>query len=169
MSGLFGSSSKPSILTWVVLLVVGILITMLVMHIVRLVEQWISTSRSREAASMLDSPVTCILIDIVIWLFFGMFLNECRAPVWAIALYIIIYEVVTQCFLSYAFPQFYNATLVKSIFDVGLSILAYWIGILLQRRATNKGRNQCCKQRCCKPKNCGCCARKNKCDHEVVA
>lgn len=132
-----------SIFLWVFYLILGILLTMLFMVIVQAAEKaWFRKHGVQSGPSVLDSPVVCILIDIIIYLFFGFVLRESDYPVWAIVLYAIAYEVITQCFLTYAFPQFWNASWIKSVVDVIAITIAYAVGQALKKNAQKQGRGQ---------------------------
>lgn len=163
---------KESILplwAWIVFLLIGILLTMLFMYIVRKVEKLLTSSTSStpttpgqistSSSSIMDSQVTCILVDVIIYLFFGMFLNPDRYPIWAIAIYAVVFEMVTQFLLSPYFPQFFCASWWKSIVDVILIIISYSIGQWLRSRAFNQGKQSQCNHnyRKCQVHGCQTC------------
>jgi hypothetical protein len=138
---------------WIVYLVVSILLTIIVMYIVKKIEAWICGKKKDDnSPSVLDSPVICILVDIIIYLFLGMFVNLNWYPLWAVTLFAILYEVITQCFLTYCFREFYNATWIKSVVDIICIVGAFWVGSALQRRVFKRGylhgkENACFKLR----------------------
>lgn len=135
-----------NILIWVIYLILGILLTMLAMIAIRKLEQVVSELSGKpedtSSPSIMSSMITCILIDVLIYVISGMYLNPREFPVWAIIIYAIVFEIVTQCFLTYLYPQFFNATWLKSVVDVTLISLFYWLGSWLQSRAKHKGREE---------------------------
>jgi hypothetical protein len=134
------------ILMWVIYLVVGILVTMLGMIIVRKIEELFvqsngANSDSKTYHSMFDSPIFCILVDIIIYLISGMFLCKREYPVWAVAIYAVTFELVTQSSwgLSSVYPEFFHASWMKSVADVTFIVLSYIVGGWLQKRAHKQG------------------------------
>lgn len=141
---------------YVLWLILAILLSIIVMFLIQRIEKAIyakSIAEGQPSSSVLDSPITCILVDILIYVISGMFVNVKEYPVWAICLYAIAYEIITQCYLGYFMPQFFHSTWLKSTIDLGLITLFYWLGTWLQTRAIRKGK-QCekddnkCTKRC---------------------
>jgi hypothetical protein len=144
------------LLYWVIYLIIGILLCVLVMWIIKQLEKLWFKNNNTSGTSVMDSPVICALVDIIIYLISGLVLSQKKYPVWAVWIYIIVFEVVTQCFLCYWLPDYFNATWTKSVIDVILSGLAYWLSSSLKHKTVKAEKHRILKHFSCKTKKKKC-------------
>jgi hypothetical protein len=151
---------------WLVLLVIGLILSMFLFWIINVAYRSICSSfgighstRNRgiqsrywdehtaeECASsstgLFTTPLVSILLNAVIWLFFGVLSDGIQFPVWGVFLYIVAYQAITSLVLAPLLPTLYQANWAKSIIDIFVSVASYTVGEILRCRAVRIGRER---------------------------
>jgi hypothetical protein len=105
-----------------------------------------SSSPGSEKGDNLLTPVTCILLDMLVYVISGVWTDPEAVPIIGIVLYILVFEAFTQAFLAVRWPQYFCATWWKSVADVILCIVAFVIGRQLSQYAIKREQKKTKKQ-----------------------